>query len=208
MSRGNCPDIGAALEWIQFYEKGSQHGFTRGRSCLTNLLEFFKEVYESKDEGKLVDVICLDFANAFDKVPRKRLAKNLQAWRIKGQVGLLTSMQSWLSSRRQKVGIFNKYCSWIIADGVKWSTIRISAWANAIYNFFINDIDDGIVSKLSKSADGTKLCRALGDEEEVNKLRKDLAQNSAEHWGMRRKRINCEKTYEECSDGQGLADAI
>ena|SRR5688572_14897193 len=25
--------------------KGSQHGFTRGRSCWTNLLEFFEEVY-------------------------------------------------------------------------------------------------------------------------------------------------------------------
>jgi len=32
--------------------------------------------------------------------------------------------------------------------------------------FFINDINDGIVPKMSKSADGTKLCRALGDEEE------------------------------------------
>ena len=26
--------------------KGSQHGFTRGRLCLTNLLEFFEEVYD------------------------------------------------------------------------------------------------------------------------------------------------------------------
>ena len=65
--------------------KGSQHGFTRGRSCLTNLLEFFEEVYERihVDEGKPVDVIYLDFAKAFDKVPHKRLAKKLQAWGIR-----------------------------------------------------------------------------------------------------------------------------
>src|SRR6218665_2529898 len=50
--------------------KGSQHGFTRGRSCLTNLLELFEEVYERIDEGKPVDVIYLDFAKAFDKVPQ------------------------------------------------------------------------------------------------------------------------------------------
>src|SRR6218665_567494 len=50
--------------------KGSQHRFTRGRSCLTNLLEFF-EVYEKIDEEKSVDVIYLDFAKAFDKVPHK-----------------------------------------------------------------------------------------------------------------------------------------
>src|SRR6218665_1083993 len=59
--------------------KGSQHGFTKGRSCLTDLLEFFEEVYERLDEGKPVDIIYLDFAKAFDKVPHKRLAKKLQA---------------------------------------------------------------------------------------------------------------------------------
>ena len=32
---------------------GSQHGYTRGRSCLTDLLKFFKEVHEMIDEGKL-----------------------------------------------------------------------------------------------------------------------------------------------------------
>src|SRR6218665_1520442 len=59
--------------------KVSQHGFTRGRSCLANLIDFFEEVYERIDEGKPVDVIYLDFAKAFDKVPHKRLAKKLQA---------------------------------------------------------------------------------------------------------------------------------
>src|SRR6218665_2164632 len=73
--------------------KGSQHRFTRGRSCLTNLLEFFEEVYERIDEGKLVDVVYLDFAKAFDKVPHKRLAKKLQACGIRGQA--LTWIQSW-----------------------------------------------------------------------------------------------------------------
>src|SRR6218665_2477967 len=29
--------------------RGSQHGFTRGRSCLTNLLDFFGEVYKRTD---------------------------------------------------------------------------------------------------------------------------------------------------------------
>jgi len=39
----------------------SQHGFTRGRSCLTDLLEFFEEIYARIDEGKLKDVIYLEF---------------------------------------------------------------------------------------------------------------------------------------------------
>ena len=82
--------------------KGSEHGFTRGRSCLTNLLEFFEEVYERIDEGKPVYVIYLDFSKAFDKVPHIRLAKILQGGGIRGHV--LTCIQSWLSGRTHKFG--------------------------------------------------------------------------------------------------------
>ena len=46
-----------------------------GRSCVTNLLEFFEEVCERIDEGKPLDVIYLDFTKAFDKVPHINLHK-------------------------------------------------------------------------------------------------------------------------------------
>ena len=39
-------------------------------------VRIFEKVYERIDEGKPVNVIYLDFAKAFDKVPHKRLAKN------------------------------------------------------------------------------------------------------------------------------------
>ena len=53
---------------------------------MTNLLEFFEEVYKRIDDGNPVYVIYLDFAKAFDKVPHKRLVKKkLQACGIRGQ---------------------------------------------------------------------------------------------------------------------------
>src|SRR6218665_2290217 len=111
--------------------KGSQHGFTRGRSCLTNLLEFFEEVYERIDEGNPVDVVYLDFAKAFDKVPHKRLAKKLQACGIRGQALRPTWIQSWLSGRKQKVGISDKHSSWrTVLSGVPCT--RISARATLV----------------------------------------------------------------------------
>ena len=53
--------------------KGNQHGFTKGRSCLTNLLEFYEAVSDWVDEGKAVDIVYVDFKKAFDKVPHRRL---------------------------------------------------------------------------------------------------------------------------------------
>ena len=43
-----------------------------------------------------------------------------------------------------------------------------------LFVLFINDIDDGILSKISKFADDTKLCRAVGDDQEADVLREDL----------------------------------
>ena len=58
--------------------KDPQHGFRKGRSCLTNLLEFLDIATNSFDEGKQLDVPSyLDFSKAFDKVPHKRLVCSL-----------------------------------------------------------------------------------------------------------------------------------
>ncbi|GAB0186519.1 mitochondrial enolase superfamily member 1 [Grus japonensis] len=40
----------------------SQHGFMKGRSCLTNLMSFYEKVTCLVDEGKAVHVVYLDFS--------------------------------------------------------------------------------------------------------------------------------------------------
>ena len=69
----------------------SQHGFRRGRSCLTNLLSFLDKVSGIVDDGECVDVIFLDFAKAFDKVPHHRLLKKLASHGIDGK------LREWIS---------------------------------------------------------------------------------------------------------------
>ena len=64
--------------------KDSHHRFRNRRSCLTNLLDFFYEVFNSYDETKAVDIIYLDFQKAFDTVPHKRLMSKVKAHGIAG----------------------------------------------------------------------------------------------------------------------------
>lgn len=40
--------------------RNSQHGFPKGRLCLTNLITFYKEMTAPVDEERVVDVVCLD----------------------------------------------------------------------------------------------------------------------------------------------------
>ena len=57
----------------------SQHGFRKGRSCLTNLLDFLETVTKQLDVGEPVDLVYFDFSKALDKVPYVRLLKKLEA---------------------------------------------------------------------------------------------------------------------------------
>jgi len=51
----------------------TQHGFVRGRSCTTQLLQVIDTITELYDQGADIDMVYLDFSKAFDSVPHQRL---------------------------------------------------------------------------------------------------------------------------------------
>ena len=77
----------------------TQYGFTEGKSCLTNFIDFFYRIIECYDKGDSLDIICLDFSEAFDKVPHKRLIKNLEGYGIQEKV--LRWIAKWQEDRKQ-----------------------------------------------------------------------------------------------------------
>ena len=66
-----------------------QHGFRSQRSCETQLVQFFHDMVSKLDRAqnrghRQTDVIIMDFAKAFDKVPHKRLLYILHYYGIRG----------------------------------------------------------------------------------------------------------------------------
>ena len=80
-----------------------QHGF---RSCKTQMVQFVHDIISNLDGAvnrghKQTDLIIMDFAKAFDKVPHRRLLHKLEYYGIKGSTHKW--INSWLSGRTQQV---------------------------------------------------------------------------------------------------------
>lgn len=147
----------------------SQHGFRQRKSCLTNLLEFFEYVTAQLDAGFPVDVIYLDFQKAFDKVPHGRLLQKLKAHGISGKI--IKWIKNWLSDRKQRV-VINGICSSFIAviSGVPQGSIL----GPLLFVIFINDLDDGVINKILKFADDTKIVAKVATDAQIKVLQSDL----------------------------------
>jgi hypothetical protein len=62
-----------------------QHGFRKGHSCETQLIEFVDGISKNLQEGQQTDIPILDFAKAFDKVNHSLLIHKLQHYGIIGK---------------------------------------------------------------------------------------------------------------------------
>ena len=109
-------------------------------------------VYGSLDKGELVDVVYLDFKKAFDTVPHVRLKNKMEALGIKGQ--LLEWIVEWLRDRKQRVVLKGKQSKWEqVISGVPQGSVL----GPLLFTIYINDIDEGIVNRILKFADDTKV---------------------------------------------------
>jgi len=156
------------LEEIQLLHK-SQHGFTKGRSCLTNLLTYLEDVTRAVDEGHVLDAVYLDLSKALDKVPHKRLLLKLKAHGISGKI--LQWINSWLNGIMQKV-VFNgnESSETRVLSGVPQGSVL----GPILFIIFVNDIDLPLNAKILKFADDAKVYLELKDEDSALQLQRDL----------------------------------
>ena len=169
-----------------------QHGFTKKRSPITQLLPYLDDLYNQKDINASSYAIYFDFRKAFDLVPHHILLEKLA--NVSFDEDFLTLFKSYLYSRSQRVSINGSLSQMVdINSGVPQGSVI----GPLFFIIFMNDLPDKIVnSSCYLFADDSKLLSLLTKPD----LQKDIDQFT--EWAHRNKmEYNIDKcksiTFEE-----------
>ena len=75
----------------------NQHGFTKRKSCLNNLINFYDVVTILADKGRTVDIVCLNFIEALDSVSHKIFRDKLLTYELNEQI--VRWIENWLNGQ-------------------------------------------------------------------------------------------------------------
>ena len=153
-----------------------QHGFRKSRSCESQLIDFIQELHHENNNNIQTDLIIMDFAKAFDKVPHKRLLYKLNFYGIRHNT--LNWIQAFLTDRTQTVVLDGTSSTSVpVTSGVPQGTVL----GPILFLIYINDFPEYLqYSKLRLFADDSIIYREITSHTDCHKLQLDL--DAAARW--------------------------
>lgn len=148
-----------------------QHGFTKNRSTVTNLLTATTDFAASFDRGSQTDVINFDFEKAFDRVDFYIFL--LKAFDFGLDAKSVRLMYSFLSNRENRVKIYNTLSEpYSPTSGVP-AGCSLSAY---LFNIFINDIEliSDLGVRISLFADDLRIYKEINSPRDHEILQKAI----------------------------------
>ena len=94
-----------------------QHGFWKGLSCDTQLVEFIDDITNNLDVGRQTDCLTMHLSKAFDKVSHCLLTHQLDHCGVRGKSNIW--IRNVLSNRKQVVVVEGETSDYInVESGV------------------------------------------------------------------------------------------
>ena len=167
-----------------------QHGFRKGRSCLTQLLSHIENILQHHLQGSETDIIYLDYAKAFDKVDHSLLIKKLFRYGIQGN--LYTWLTQFLRGRQQVVLVDGEPSRPApVLSGVPQGTVL----GPVLFLLYINEIPSVLQhSTCGSFADDTRITKAIANVADTQYLQADL--NNVVSWSAQNNMKLHEKKFE------------
>ena len=133
-----------------------QHGFTKWRSCLTNLLESFEAWTRLLKEGHGVDIIYLDYRKALDMVHHGRLIDKLISNGVDERI--TRWVKEFLSEKKMKVGLQGSFSEWVdVLNDIPQGSVL----GPLLFLIFVNDLPIWVSNSMRMYADDTKIWREI-----------------------------------------------
>lgn len=159
----------------------SQHGFRRGYSTVTQLIEFVHSLASGINANSQTDVVFIDFSKAFDRVCHLKLMYKLR--RLLNNDVIAAWIEDYLFGRTQNV-LYNGCMSneTPVLSGVPQGSVL----GPLLFSLFINDIVKGVPAKVRLYADDCVVYTTVNSCSDQILLQESLNKivRWCDQWGM------------------------